>query len=452
MASQYAGQAVVKAIYVLDDKGKRKKFNGKDNIFQLVSNFIIEESIDFPAIRGEIAIFDTGNFISNLTGTEVFEIECASVGGGSYTYRLACYGITSRLRQEKKEAYVIKLVSPEFIQNEYTNIFGSFTGKASALADKFYKELKSNKKLTLDETDIDIKVVIPNWRPYDAISFLSTKSIRKASGSGKIKQSGYIFYENQKGFHYKGIDKIIEDINKSKPKKYVYAPKNIGQSSQGGEANKIISIQYPDLFQLLPIMRNGIWSGYAMGFDPTNLYESKTTSGSGNMVGAINYSMMDYYKAMTKLDKYPFWNENDQFVKGLMQGAKRIKYITTPSSLYGTQKGKETSKNAAKNGEKLDENFVQAQLDVSMYAQLRRHALTSIKLNITVPGAFDVTCGEGVEVTIPKPAATAEGRIEVDTKFSGKYVVIGIKHTYSVSDIVTVLELARDSVGEKAYG
>ena len=67
-------------------------------------------------------------------------------------------------------------------------------------------------------------------------------------------------------------------------------------------------------------------------------------------------------------------------------------------------------------------------------------------MNITIPGNTAVYAGAVVKTRIPESEQNRSGRLELDKKFSGKYLVSGLKHTYNKTGITTELYLCRDSL------
>ena len=74
--------------------------------------------------------------------------------------------------------------------------------------------------------------------------------------------------------------------------------------------------------------------------------------------------------------------------------------------------------------------------------------MNAFNLDITVPGNVALTAGDIVEVRIPESTTTEEqsDRIELDKTYSGKYLIVGIMHEYTVEGVTTILQLAKDSI------
>ena len=80
------------------------------------------------------------------------------------------------------------------------------------------------------------------------------------------------------------------------------------------------------------------------------------------------------------------------------------------------------------------------------YAAARFALLKTHVMNITIPGNTALYAGSVVKTKIPESAENRSGRLELDKKFSGRYLVSGLKHTYRKEGITTELYLCRDSL------
>ena len=106
-------------------------------------------------------------------------------------------------------------------------------------------------------------------------------------------------------------------------------------------------------------------------------------------------------------------------------------------------KYKNQSANAPNGGaDDASENMVLA----GAYAAARFALLKTHVMNITIPGNTAVYAGAVIKTRIPESEQNRSGRLELDKKFSGKYLVSGLKHTYNKTGVTTELYLCRDSL------
>ena len=93
------------------------------------------------------------------------------------------------------------------------------------------------------------------------------------------------------------------------------------------------------------------------------------------------------------------------------------------------------------------DNAPQDILSVMSYASARLSLLNTLTLTIKVPGNTALYAGAVITTEIPSSKQTPNtDTVELDTKYSGKYLIKGLKHMYNGKGITTQLNLCRDSV------
>ena len=144
------------------------------DVRKLCSGFNYIESIDSPSVRMEIAMFDTIDLISSMTGNEFIQItiETDSAPGVELEIMQRIFKIGEITKSERAQLYVIYTVSPETINNETNKVFKSFKDDiGSAHVDWCVKEkLKSSgKNYSYEPSKGNFRFLAPTWRPYDCI-------------------------------------------------------------------------------------------------------------------------------------------------------------------------------------------------------------------------------------------------------------------------------------------
>ena len=365
------------------------------------------------------------------------------------------YNIESRSRTNQgSDVYIVNLVTDEFIKNEATNIFGNtrtvFNNKTetSQIVSTILKDnrfLGTRKKIFAEETLNKQEFVAPNWRPFDAIYWMSERSIRK-SQSGGVLQNGFAFYENALGFHYKSIDQMIEDVTNMKedgktnfttgvPRlyRYNYAPKSV-ELDQSTDQFKISSIVFPNEKNYLMGLRHGAWSGYSIGFDPNTITQSKMGESTDMSVDAYYYTLQDVWSKMSHLNK---GQKNpitymDETVQKLISYPKRVRYSMLPNQIFDPKYQNNPQKNY--------ENLVELQA----YQWMRIESLKNVKLQITIPGNLDLYAGSGIEIIIPSSQKSGE-KTKIDERYSGRYLIASLTHSTTGATMKTELFLMKDS-------
>jgi hypothetical protein len=437
--------------------------DGVSDLGEFVMAFTVEEAIDSPTIVGEIILQDAAGLVNRLTGSERWKITLdtgarSSSESSQTSYNLRAYNIDSRARQGSSEAYVIQLVSYEFLINESISLFGSseviFSGglKSNQIVENILRGnatggAMTTKNLFAEETQNDQKFISCNWRPFDVIYHLANRSIRKSSAGSK-SQNGFIFWENVMGYHFKSIDQVIADINaqsneESNPSNgtarmytYSYQPKKAGD--EDSDSYRIDSITYPEDRNFLKIMRNGSYAGFSTALDPSKFSNSKLSVENKQSQTPQVYDIEDFWNDMEHLDNVqcPVSTYDDD-VKQIVKSKRRIRYTPLPNRLFDP-KGQSSEQSA--NTQNLDElPFLDA------YKHLRVNSFKSTRILINIPGNLDLYAGYGITINIPNTKASGS-TVTKDLRYSGKYCIAAVKHKYSENTLFTELLLYKDGV------
>tara|TARA_B100000902_G_scaffold229634_1_gene217886 strand:- start:205 stop:1578 length:1374 start_codon:yes stop_codon:yes gene_type:complete len=442
------------SVSIFRDGEKLKTPTGEYDIKDFVKGFQIYESITSSTMEAKIVIEDSAGLVNTFTGSELFKVQIM----GSIidrTFFMRSYTILSRSRtNQDTDVYVINLASDEFIKNEAVNIFGMtdviFKNKTetSQIVEDILKSnryIGTRKRLYLEETLNDHKFIIPNWRPFDAIYWMTERSIRKSSGSSL--QNGFAFFENALGYHYKSIDKMIDDanamkdneetnINTGQPRLYRYtqAPKNL-EGDGAADQYRINAVVFPEEKNFLMGLRHGAWSGYSIGFDPTTITQSKMGISTDISVDAHYYNINTYWNSMSHLKdggNKNIINSMDQGIQKLIEYPKRVRYTILPNQIFDQR----FEDNPQKNYESL--------VELQAYQWMRIESLKTIKLQITIPGNMDLYVGSGIDIVIPTSAKSGKAP-KVDRRYSGRYLIASLTHDTNGLNMTTELLLMKDS-------
>ncbi|AGH06703.1 hypothetical protein Sn250709_014 [Synechococcus phage S-RIM2] len=442
------------SVSIIKDGKKLKNDAGEYELKEFVRGFEIFESIGSATLEAKLIIQDTAGLINTLTGTELFEIRLI----GSIidrTFYMRSYSLESRSKiNQDSETYIVNLVSDEFIKNECVNVFGNsrviFNNKTETsqvvdtiLTDKRF--LKTRKNVYLEETLNKHEFIIPNWRPFDTIYWMTERSIRKTK-TGGVLQNGFAFYENALGYHYKSLDKMIEDIRDMSETKetnytsgqtrlytYGYSPKSVEQT-QATDQFKISTITFPDEKNFLMGLRHGAWSGFSIGFDPATISSSKMGESTDMSVDAHRYKISELWSKMSHLNTgqgNPI-EKMDTSVRQLIDFPKRVRYTMLPNQIFDPKYKNQPQKNY--------EELVELQA----YQWMRIESLKNVKLQITIPGNLDLYVGSGINIIMPTTQKSGE-KPKIDERYSGRYMIASLTHSTTGAKLVTELLLMKDS-------
>ena len=431
---------------------------GAGDLQQFVRGVEIFESIEQATLECMIIIEDSAGLMNAITGSEVFQV---SIVGTIYdrTYNFRSYEIASRSRTNQgNDIYIVNCCSDEYVKNEVTNVFGHsdkvFNNKTEASQIVKYlvknqKYLGSAKRVFAPETLNKHQLVVPNWRVFDTIYWIAQRTIRKKA-SGKGFQNGFAFFENGLGFHFKSIDKMIDDINDmggpaktntttGRPRLYEYEYTPKGADEGANDPFRIKTVVFPNERNFLNGLRHGTWSGYSIGFDPVTITSSIMGTSTDMSVDAYRYSLEESWKNMShigKNTKNPF-SKADKEVKNLVNYPKRVRYTMLPNQNFDPNFFNKLVPQKSKNYEAL--------VELQAYQWMRFESLKTIKLQIEVPGNLDLYVGSGVNIVIPNNFVSG-GKTEIDKKYSGRYMIAALTHKTTGLKLLTEMFLVKDSV------
>ena len=447
------------------------------NIEDMILDFQYHESIESSFLRCDISILDAIDFNLKLFGGEEVEIQMitsTSFDGVELHTKLTVYKIGSILKTERGQLYVLHCVSPEMYHDEGNKIFKCFgPGKKSKDVENIpkyiceeYLKCKGGKKVGKYnfENHSPYTFISCSWKPSDAIAFLSDKVTRLTGSKGDSKQSGFLFWENANGFNFRSIDSIAQgEATQNGIYEYTYV-----QGAQEG-ANKFYSIEsltYPDKANHLSNMRLGTYKTSAIGisiasqkdsFAPISGKKNEVEAGAGESVvggetisagsgtgladkpgGTISdLKVLDFNTVFGKADTV----ENEppfpipEFFDLKKAKPTRMKIRALPGM-------KNQTSNANVN------NGTNPNIDtmaVAQYASARYNLFKAIKLDLTIPGNTALTAGNLIKIRIPSSKEEGDN-VELDRRFSGKYIIAGLTHIYKKTGLTTKLYLVRDSI------
>lgn len=439
-------------------RGDGKGDDDKKDIRGIISEFTWFESIDSPFVRCDLAILDSTNFDQQLLGTERLDIEFSTIASqdtqdpkakdGRIKARLKLYKIGSVIKNERSKIYILHFAPEAMYNNETERAFGLY-GVKNGKSDIVKRMLKDKLKISGKDIEIedhsDMNVVCPNWRPVDAIGYVSDKVTRKKTSKGggtkktSKQQSGFLFYQNKNGYNFKSIDLLC---SQQPIAEYTYGQKNVGDDDAATNMFRIESVAYPDRANQLEKMRTGVYQTCTIGIvlaQPTDSYlpqPSATTDGkpNGTLAGPIVTRLQGIFAQASTLEKgFPY--DEEEIEKFTEQHPTRTKMKILPSFVH--------QQTNAPNGGADDESS--SIMMATAYAHQRWNLLNTQTLTIKVSGNTALSAGSVIKINMPEAEQKNKKKLEKDRYFSGKYLIKGIKHVYTKNGVTSELFLCRDS-------
>ena len=192
--------------------------------------FLYYESILQDSTHAVVSYSDSGNSVGSgdnpknytsiteglpLVGQERVKIKVQDNNQNALEMNLYVNKVNPLTEDTRKQVVQLQLASREFIMNEKVRVNTRFDGKISDHIKKLLEDDNflgaSEKKIDIDPTENTYNFVGNNKKPYYLINWLSRGAVPKlAEGGGETGVSaGFLFWETNKGLHFKSIDSLF---------------------------------------------------------------------------------------------------------------------------------------------------------------------------------------------------------------------------------------------------
>jgi hypothetical protein len=403
--------AIVSKIGPIDISGIFEELNIYDCIFN-------------PCMTGNILIKDSIGLTNKLSfdGSEVLVVEMGKTDKEAVimkTFRI--YKQTQRKSINlSSEIYLLNFVSEEFILSQQTRIAESFKETYSKVVEKILKDklgVKNNMMGYFEESEGIRNVLIPNKKPFDAITFCSKRALNKTLSPT------FLFFENKIGYNFVTLSTLISN----KPVHNInFQIKNLADDKD--ELMGAIKYEVVSQFDLNKSITSGLYAGTFIGYDlitqsigiktsnfdslyGKNAHANKTPNIGivTNKLGLKNTEMYDSKVVVFPMDAF---GENSAYIKE-----------NSPSSIDTAN-------------------------DTYNYKLQRGASFRNIlnqRLKVLMPGNFDLTSGLTANLLIPSRSEKARGVDDIDHSLSGKYLIVAARQMITYHKHETIIEVATDS-------
>jgi len=193
-----------------------KTFNGGNelNIINLVKGFDIYESLDNYTISADFYIAEGIELVNEfpLGGEETIEISFQTPTRDTVSYKFFVESVQGMKTNDPANlrSYMLRCCTKDFLKN------------SSMRFTKRYKDLKYHEALdtllvtdmgaeeslqTIETTKGKFDYVVNNLRPFQIVDLIKERAV-SAEGN---KSSVFVFYQDNKGYHFQTVEKLIKD-------------------------------------------------------------------------------------------------------------------------------------------------------------------------------------------------------------------------------------------------
>lgn len=387
----------------------------------LVISIDIYESLMSPYIKVELGIMDAANFLESapILGQEKITIKLVE-GGKKLTKVFYVGAVENYIRANNQAAmYTLKLITPEQLMNSLTLVSQAYSGKFSKAIDGIVRDYLKGKVKTIEETNGNYRVIIPNWNPFQAIDWLTRRSM-------DTRQTPFAFYETfNDGFI---LESYTTMFNKPVYNKFVHkggtAAKN---DSEQLEASFNVAIEY-DLKDYSNTYKNALRGTFGSAMHTVDI--------GSRSYKFIKYDCLDNFDKKPHLDKQPFINDNFKVHEKSLNKYDAIHHLANKNSNAFAIDGVNNYNNEIE--------FTKLETDPFIYG------LSMTKMNMVVRGRIDLTPGKIIEFEVDRDRPSIRGNTKDANEYiSGKYLVMNVHHKLIDGKYSIIMDCVRDSIGKK---
>ena len=416
------------------------------DIFKNVNAMKIFEHIEKPYLTMVLSFADEENVVQDMDfqGGEKISITLIDAEEIESALEIKKQFVIDRIvdvkkLEERRENVVIHCTEYHMFESVTQNVNKSYTGSPTSIIQKIIDEHLSKKCLIDGEDSVkDMKVIIPNLNPIEAVNWLKKRSTTK---------DGFPFYVYSplgvSNIVVRDLGRMLEQTVQNLENPYVYAPSaNLGTSNV--KYYTIDDFQYESAESLIPIISSGFVGSKNVFYD--------TLSGISE---SIHFNVDDLFQEMMAKNllggdnkRYAYSNEYKIKDKSLGEYDSRVVSSISSSGAYN---------NLDTVFKSYNDETVKGNENKKIKQSALKTFLSKSPLSITVKsrefltGDNNYTLGKAIRVAFLDTQASLEDSKPVfDLKKSGDYLIFAANHSFFLERATTQLLLGKiASLGEE---
>jgi hypothetical protein len=272
----------------------------------------------------------------------------------------------------------------------------SYADTTSGIITNICKNMLGITKLDIEETQQTRRLVIPNLRPFDAITKMANISL-KANSEDKV--SDYRFFENADGHMFKSIQ-TLSQADPVQVLKWYEKPVNQNEL----DIDKVQSFNFGQMFDQTGNIENGMFA-----------------------------NKQRFYNVTTKEYKTYTLNYEDNFNAGL--------HLDPEANKLGG--GMTASDDSNESFMPLSDDYAFDTRKYSVGARLSQmQAYSNYTATLQTFGNTKQTVGKVVQFNMISIRNSA--KVEIDEDLSGNYLIFKKKHTLTPGSVMNTIEIRKD--------
>jgi hypothetical protein len=418
----------------------------------LVPSLSIVESMTSDSIRGSMSVIDASGLLEKypIRGEENLYIEMEDALGNVRGYNLFIYRVDNVRMSDNNDrlTYTLYFVSRQRLIADLRRVIASYDKPVSEIVREIYNTYCRNvnysgppsrirasdgfnKDLVIEETEGNVKLIIPRLTPMQAFRFLESRAY-----SSRSPTSSFRFFESADSFYFVTDEYLVSKAaSDDKIFEFSYAA-NLNQAAdyilqRMANFSSMVNVSRVDTFE---DMHSGAYKNKVIVLDIVN----RTT----NIIEpAFDYkaSEVGYFQrsegVLDNIDKH-----TDNFIASTFNEENARRFLMVRD--YAEEDA----------GQLRGEQFL-PQIASNRLSYFSNQ--NAIKVTSSSPGRLDITCGDLIRLVIPEFMNVSQNPL-LNPQLSGVYMVESVNRVFDKDVYLNEYTLvkrkwARQPTGEETF-
>jgi hypothetical protein len=417
----------------------------------LIPSFTIIESMGADSIRGSLSVSDASGLLEKypIRGEENLYLEIEDSLGNVRRYNMFVYRVDNVRMSDNNDllTYTLHFVSRQRFISDLRRVTASYNKPVSDIVqeifDAYCRDVSNsgprsrtnatdgNKLLTVEDTEGNIKLIIPRLTPMQAFKFLESRAYSSTSPT-----SSFRFFESADSFYFVTDEYLVNKAaSEDKIFEFSYAA-NLNQSAEYilqrmANFTSMTNVSRVDTFE---DMHSGAYKNKVVVLDIVNrvanvvepAFDYRTSEGAYFQRGG---------GVLDTVDKH-----TDEFVNSAFNEENARRFLMVRDYVEEDA------------GQLRGEQFL-PQITSNRLSYFNN--LNAIKVASASAGRLDITCGDFVRIVVPEVMNVSQSP-QLNPQLSGVYMVESLtrifdKDVYSNQYTLVKRKWARRPTGEETF-
>jgi hypothetical protein len=390
----------------------------------------VYESINSSQITGDVTIADSANHLQNIPiiGQEEIEFVFGTPQNEQIdfeSFRGRIYKVNNMVKtDERQQVYTIHFTSKEAIKNHRSRINVAHEDTGDVICETILRDvLKTKKALNLEPSDLKVKLLGNNMKPFSFIRMLA-----KRCRSREFEGAGYLFFENHRGYNFRSWESLVASANGIRPAQIEYFVSPSSKADVASDMHSILEYRVVKNQDFLAASVSGMLGSTHLIYDMhTKSYVKKEHK---------------YHEVFNNRNHNEDPTSNPLFTDTPVEEGKSISDYTDQRLMLSNKDIRLHQINEY-DGHNYD--------NLGQFNQDRLHDYfthNQLVVKCTVPGNSTLAAGDVVLLNLPSfepiPTVSPDERV-YDEYLSGRWILTNVVHAVSPRQYTTTFDCVKDS-------